>query len=80
MKTLLILLLLLAAPPAIAAEARCVELGSACVCSEPMNVNDGPIIKRGRERARGMYAPIRKRMSHISVRVSTVEEPTESNE
>ena len=38
-----------------------------------VEVNDGPKLKRGRFRARGMWAPIWKRMSHISVTVATTE-------
>lgn len=39
-----------------------------------VDVNEGPTVKRGRFRARGMWAPIKKRMSHISVTVSTIED------
>lgn len=41
--TILVLVLVLSGSSAVAAEQRCDELGSACVCSEPMNVNDGGI-------------------------------------
>ena len=39
-----------------------------------VQVDDGPRIKRGRERARGMWLPEWKRMSHIRVTVATRDE------
>ena len=45
-----------------------------------VEVNDGPKLKRGRFRARGMWAPIWKRMCHISVTIATTESDSDEAE
>lgn len=44
-----------------------------------IQVGEGPRLKRGRARSRGMYHPFKKRMSHIRVVLTTKEEDGTKN-
>ena len=54
------------------AENNC-EMDPAKLYVSKVMVTPGPIIKRGRATARGRYAPIKKRTSHITVVVAEKE-------
>lgn len=45
-----------------------------------IQVNEGPRLKRGRPVSRGMWHPIKKRMSHIRVVLTTKETPKKLDE
>ncbi len=57
------------------ANAKVKGIGETELIFKEIQIGEGPRLKRGRPVSRGMWHPIKKRMSHIRIILETIEKP-----
>ena len=62
------------------ANAKVKGIGESELSFKEIFISEGPRLKRGRPVSRGMWHPIKKRMSHVRVILQTIEKPAEVKE